>query len=59
MAEKETSLNKIERLTSNQANIRNVATSAHIHHGKCIAGSSRVMLADGSIKTAKDIFEEQ
>jgi len=58
MTEKETSLNKIERLTSNQANIRNVATSAHIHHGKCISGNSRVMLADGSIKTAKDIFEE-
>src|SRR3989338_2874501 len=58
MAEKETSLLKIERLTSNQANIRNVATSAHIHHGKCISGNSRVMLADGSIKTAKDIFEE-
>ena len=58
MTEKETSLNKIERLTNNQANIRNVATSAHIHHGKCISGKSRVMLADGSVRTAKDIFEE-
>ena len=34
MAEKETSLDKIKRLISNQKNIRNVATSAHIHHGK-------------------------
>lgn len=34
MAEKETSLQKIQRLTSHQKNIRNVATSAHIHHGK-------------------------
>jgi elongation factor 2 len=34
MAEKETSLEKIRRLTANQKNIRNVATSAHIHHGK-------------------------
>ncbi len=34
MVEKETSLQKIERLTSNQKTIRNVATSAHIHHGK-------------------------
>ena len=58
MAEKETSLLKIERLTSNQANIRNVATSAHIHHGKCISGDSRVMLANGSIRTAREIFEE-
>ena len=58
MAEKETSLLKIERLTSNQANIRNVATSAHIHHGKCISGDSRIMLTNGSIKLAKDIFDE-
>ena len=34
MAEKETNLRKIERFTNNQKNIRNVATSAHIHHGK-------------------------
>ncbi len=34
MAEKETSLDKIKRLISEQKNIRNVATSAHVHHGK-------------------------
>ena len=34
MAKKETSLEKIDRLTKNQNNIRNIATSAHIHHGK-------------------------
>ncbi|MCX8158975.1 MAG: elongation factor EF-2 [Candidatus Pacearchaeota archaeon] len=34
MVEKETSLEKIKRLIANQKNIRNVATSAHIHHGK-------------------------
>ena len=34
MVEKETSLQKIQRLTSKQESIRNVATSAHIHHGK-------------------------
>ena len=34
MAEKETNLGKIDRLTSIRENIRNVATSAHIHHGK-------------------------
>ncbi len=57
MVEKETSLEKIERLISKQENIRNVATSAHIHHGKCISGDSRIMLADGSVRLAKDIFE--
>jgi elongation factor 2 len=34
MAQEEKKLTKIQRLTSNQKNIRNIATSAHIHHGK-------------------------
>jgi translation elongation factor EF-G len=34
MVEKETSFHKIQRLTNTRENIRNVATSAHIHHGK-------------------------
>src|SRR3989344_6363019 len=58
MAEKETSLRKIERLTNSQVDIRNVATSAHIHRGKCISGNSRVMLTDGSMMTAREIFEK-
>ena len=58
MVEKETSLEKIKRLTSKQDTIRNVATSAHIHHGKCISGSSRILLADGTIRTAQEIFED-
>src|SRR3989338_4326982 len=58
MADKETGLSKIGRLIGNQANIRNIATSAHIHHGKCISGKSRVMLTDGRVKSAKEIFEE-
>ncbi len=58
MVEKETSLSKIQRFIENQKNIRNVATSAHIHHGKCISGDSRIMMADGSIRLAKDIFDE-
>ena len=58
MVEKETSLSKIQRLISKQETIRNVATSAHIHHGKCISGDSRVLLGSGEVKTAKEIFEE-
>jgi elongation factor 2 len=34
MAKKETPFEKIKRLVANQDNIRNIATSAHIHHGK-------------------------
>ncbi|MBS3081894.1 elongation factor EF-2 [Candidatus Pacearchaeota archaeon] len=58
MAEKETSLLKIERLTSNQANIRNVATSAHIHHGKT-AFTDNLLAAAGLMasKNAGDLDE--
>ena len=34
MVKKETSIHKIARLVKNRENIRNIATSAHIHHGK-------------------------
>ena len=34
MAKKESPFEKIVRLVKNQNNIRNIATSAHIHHGK-------------------------
>ena len=34
MAEKETQYQKIKRLSKTKKNIRNIATSAHIHHGK-------------------------
>ncbi len=52
MAEKETSLQKIQRLTSNQKNIRNVATSAHIHHGK--TAFTDVLLAAAGMMAAKN-----
>ncbi|MBS3080298.1 elongation factor EF-2 [Candidatus Pacearchaeota archaeon] len=58
MAKKETPFERIKRLIKNQNNIRNIATSAHIHHGKCIAGDSRLLLHNGDIKIAKKIYEE-
>ena len=56
MAEKETSLQKIKRLVSNQATIRNVATSAHIHHGKT-AFTDNLLAAAGMMasKNAGDL----
>ncbi|MBM3231841.1 elongation factor EF-2 [Candidatus Pacearchaeota archaeon] len=58
MADKETSLQKIQRLTSNQHNIRNVATSAHIHHGKT-AFTDNLLAAAGMManKNAGDLEE--
>lgn len=58
MADKETSLDKIKRLVSNQKNIRNVATSAHIHHGKT-AFTDNLLAAAGMMasKNAGDLEE--
>ncbi len=56
MAEKESNLDKIKRLISNQKNIRNVATSAHIHHGKT-AFTDNLLAAAGMMaaKSAGDL----
>ncbi|MEK6889440.1 MAG: elongation factor EF-2 [Nanoarchaeota archaeon] len=58
MADKETSLRKIERLTNTQIDIRNVATSAHIHHGKT-AFTDNLLAAAGMMasKNAGDLEE--
>lgn len=50
MAEKETQLEKIKRISSNQKNIRNIATSAHIHHGKT-ALTDNLLAASGYMAT--------
>ncbi|MBX4212525.1 elongation factor EF-2 [Candidatus Pacearchaeota archaeon] len=52
MVEKETSLEKIKRLTSKQETIRNVATSAHIHHGKTAFTDN--LLAAAGLMAAKN-----
>ena len=58
MVEKETSLQKIQRLTSKRLTIRNVATSAHIHHGKT-AFTDNLLAAAGMMatKNAGDLEE--
>ncbi|HRZ85425.1 MAG TPA: elongation factor EF-2 [Candidatus Paceibacterota bacterium] len=58
MAQEEKKLHKIERLISNQKNIRNIATSAHIHHGKT-AFTDNLLAAAGMMaaKNAGDLEE--
>src|SRR3989338_5958110 len=55
---KESSLDKIKRFVSHQKNIRNVATSAHIHHGKT-AFTDNLLAAAGMMatKNAGDLEE--
>jgi elongation factor 2 len=56
MAEKETQFDKIKRISRDQKNIRNIATSAHIHHGKT-ALTDNLLAASGHMaeKSAGDL----
>ena len=48
---------KIRRLAENREVIRNICTCAHIDHGKCVAPNTRILLANGEIKTAAELFD--
>ncbi len=56
MVEKETQFEKIRRISGTQVNIRNIATSAHIHHGKT-ALTDNLLAASGHMaaKSAGDL----
>jgi len=56
MATDEKNFDKIKRIIKNQKNIRNIATSAHIHHGKT-AFTDNLLAAAGKMseKTAGDL----
>ena len=58
MAKKETNLEKIQRLCTQQKQIRNIATSAHINHGKT-ALTDNLLAASGymAAKNAGDLEE--
>lgn len=56
MAEKESQFDKIKRISKDQKHIRNIATSAHIHHGKT-ALTDNLLAASGHMaaKSAGDL----
>ncbi|MEK6741938.1 MAG: elongation factor EF-2, partial [Nanoarchaeota archaeon] len=56
MADKENQFSKIKRISSDQKHIRNIATSAHIHHGKT-ALTDNLLAASGHMaeKSAGDL----
>src|SRR3989344_3580083 len=58
MARKEDVVRNAVKLMSNTANIRNIGIAAHIDHGKCVAPHTRLQLADGSFKTAEQLFQQ-
>ncbi|MBI5064742.1 elongation factor EF-2 [Candidatus Woesearchaeota archaeon] len=58
MAAEESKLEKMKRLANSQATIRNIATSAHIHHGKCVSPNTRLFLTDGTVMTAEELYNK-
>ena len=56
MARKEDVVKNAVRLMNNTANIRNIGIAAHIDHGKCISGNSRILLGEGSTINAKSLY---
>lgn len=47
---------KVMKIAQTPKHIRNICTSAHIHHGKCVAPMTRLILASGEIVTAENLF---
>lgn len=58
MAEKESQFQKIQRISKSKEHIRNIATSAHIHHGKT-ALTDNLLAASGfmAVKNAGNLAE--
>src|SRR3989344_5880457 len=48
---------KVVRLMKQPENIRNIAICAHIDHGKCVSGDTKVFLNNGKLVSAKDLFD--
>ena len=57
MGRREEMVKLAESLMADQESIRNIGTVAHIDHGKCVTADTRLMLSDGQIVTAKELFE--
>src|SRR5438093_4418145 len=56
MGRKEDNIKRAEALLHKKEFIRNIGTAAHIDHGKCLDGDSRILLG-GEWIAAKDLFE--
>ncbi|MBS3063158.1 MAG: elongation factor EF-2 [Candidatus Diapherotrites archaeon] len=57
MAKKEDVVRDVQTRMANRPNIRNMGIVAHIDHGKCVSGATKVYLANGSFPTAQELFE--
>ncbi|MBU1203549.1 MAG: elongation factor EF-2 [Nanoarchaeota archaeon] len=48
---------KIKELMRDPNKIRNIGVVAHIDHGKCVSGDTRIVLSDGTNINAKELYK--
>ncbi len=56
MATKEAVVQHVQKLMGNKKNIRNMGIVAHVDHGKCVSGNTRLQLADGRVLKASELY---
>ncbi|MBI5229281.1 elongation factor EF-2 [Candidatus Micrarchaeota archaeon] len=57
MVRKEVVVEEVVKLMKDRKNVRNMGIVAHIDHGKCVSGKTRLFLSQGEIINASDLFE--
>ena len=53
---KKTLAERIQEVMKNPERVRNIATSSHVHHGKCVSGDTIIVLENIAL-TAEELFE--
>jgi len=56
MAEKKSMIERIKEIMTDPTRIRNVATSSHVHHGKCVSPDTLIFTLN-NVFTAEEFFE--
>ena len=58
MVKKEEIVKIAQKLMNSRETIRNIGIVAHIDHGKCVSGETRLQLSSGRITKASELFKE-
>lgn len=57
MVRKEYVVEEVQKMMEKIDHIRNIAIVAHVDHGKCVSGKTRILTTDGAILTAEELFD--
>ena len=58
MVRKEYVVDEVVKMMNKVENIRNIAIVAHVDHGKCVSGDTRLVLTDGRVVAASELYSE-